>query len=459
MTPQLALIVSILFISIALLIDKKKSDVSIALWVPTIWVMYSSSKPIFYWFNQNLSAISEIDYTAGSPIDRLFLSIMILLGIVVLFRRKVGFTEIIKSNRWIFVLFFYMGISIFWSDYMQVSLKRWVRVTGDLVMVLIILTETDSIQAITRIFRRCAYILITLSALTIKYFRHIGIRYDHRANESWVGITSGKNELGQVCFFFTLFFLWILIKKHMKRQLLNDKIQLSIDIFLIIIALWILQGSPTVNSATAFALFIMGTLCLIVLIKLKPNPKMLGSVAVISLFVFFSIDLLVNIIFNMGLLELVILSLGRDMTLTGRTDIWNDLMAIGYKNPSFGSGYGSFWIGNLTHDLWDKYPFEVKSAHNGYLDVFLELGVVGLFLLITVIFVAYRNIKETLLVNYEFGAFKLTLLITIGIYNFSESQFLIATSLLSCIFLLIAVNIPQNTNTANLSKISNNFDS
>jgi hypothetical protein len=253
-------------------------------------MLYSSSRAIAYWFEPDFVTSPEIDYIAGSPIDRLFLSILIGIGVAILFRRKVEFFEIIKSNRWICVLFFYMGISIFWSDYMGVSFKRWVRVTGDLIMVLIILTEADPVHAITRIFRRCAYILIPLSALTIKYFRHIGVSYDHQGRESWIGLTTNKNQLSQLCFIIAFFFLWILIKKYVNKQLLNDKIQSCIDIILLIFTLWMLQGSPTVQSATAVVTFIMGAFCLITLMKLRPDPTRIWLFFVISLFFFFLIS-------------------------------------------------------------------------------------------------------------------------------------------------------------------------
>lgn len=444
MSSIIAFIVTILFISIALLIDRKKSDVSFAFWIPSIWVMYSSSRPIGYWLNPHLLTMStaDIDPTAGSPIDRLFLSILIVMGMVILLKRKVGFLVIINNNRLIFLLFYYMLVSILWSDYMVVSSKRWVRVTGDLVMVLIIITETDSVQAIITLLRRCAIVLIPLSVLFIKYFRHLGVGYDHLGRESWIGVTTNKNQLGQLCFIVGVFFLWILITKYYKRQLLKDKTQLFTDILLLIVALWILAGSVDAMSATALSLTILSAFCFIILLKLKSKrERVIVIISFFSLIVFS--ELLVNLILNKGLIEIIILSLGRDSSLTGRTEIWNDIMEIAAKNPLFGTGYGAFWIGNLTHNLWDKYYFQLKSAHNGYLDIYLELGAVGLFFLLVLIFVTFKNILETLSIRFEFGIFKLTLLITFCLYNISESQFLVPTSLLSFIFLLIAVNLPK----------------
>ncbi len=79
-----------------------------------------------------------------------------------------------------------------------------------------------------------------------------------------------------------------------------------------------------------------------------------------------------------------------DPTFTGRTDIWRFVIAHIAERPFTGYGFSTFW---LTEDV--VYGFKdvgwvssVSTAHNGYLDLALQLGIPGAFLMILWLFVA-----------------------------------------------------------------------
>ncbi|MGE0451389.1 MAG: O-antigen ligase family protein [Vicinamibacterales bacterium] len=73
-------------------------------------------------------------------------------------------------------------------------------------------------------------------------------------------------------------------------------------------------------------------------------------------------------------------SMQRDLTLTGRSTLWAMLLDVARRHPWLGYGYGAFWRGDtgvsgeIQHALQGWYPVH---AHNGLLDVALELGIVG----------------------------------------------------------------------------------
>jgi O-antigen ligase len=68
-------------------------------------------------------------------------------------------------------------------------------------------------------------------------------------------------------------------------------------------------------------------------------------------------------------------ALGRDETFTGRTWIWEAVIPEFKHMPWLGHGFQSFWTTE-----WRAMVFGMPYAHNGYLDILLELGVVGLAL-------------------------------------------------------------------------------
>lgn len=81
--------------------------------------------------------------------------------------------------------------------------------------------------------------------------------------------------------------------------------------------------------------------------------------------------------------ELVFQLLGRDMTLTGRTDIWIALVDYIEQRPVFGYGYGVFWSPDSDPGNWvrETLQWDAPTAHNGWFEVTLALGLVGLVLL------------------------------------------------------------------------------
>lgn len=74
--------------------------------------------------------------------------------------------------------------------------------------------------------------------------------------------------------------------------------------------------------------------------------------------------------------------LGRDATLSGRTAIWHQVLHCVALRPWFGYGYDAFWRGMQGPSLQVSAAvhFVVVHAHNGFLEIALELGVAGLVL-------------------------------------------------------------------------------
>lgn len=67
---------------------------------------------------------------------------------------------------------------------------------------------------------------------------------------------------------------------------------------------------------------------------------------------------------------------GRDASLSGRDELWSIVMNEGQKHPLFGKGYGAFWTEGKGRELVQTW--NPRQSHNAYLDVWLDLGVLGL---------------------------------------------------------------------------------
>jgi len=111
--------------------------------------------------------------------------------------------------------------------------------------------------------------------------------------------------------------------------------------------------------------------------------------------------------------------LGRDMTLTTRTEVWPVLLSQA-DSPLFGSGFMSFWSGERLATLLEQYS--IIQAHNGYLEVYLNGGWIAILLLLALLFAASQSIKRELLRGSDFAIVRFMLLVIAIIHNFTEAS-------------------------------------
>lgn len=133
---------------------------------------------------------------------------------------------------------------------------------------------------------------------------------------------------------------------------------------------------------------------------------------------------LVIIHLSFDLMSLTTGGLGRDETLTGRTGFWEELLQMSV-NPLLGTGYEGFWMGDRIAQLWNKYWWRPNQAHNGYLEIYLNLGIVGLALLAALIMFMARSIFNGITSSnrYDFQILRLAFLLIMLAINFTEANF------------------------------------
>jgi len=135
---------------------------------------------------------------------------------------------------------------------------------------------------------------------------------------------------------------------------------------------------------------------------------------------------------------------GEDATLTGRTDIWAlSVEAIGDR-PLLGHGYEAFWQRSDTAErIRAREGWDVPSAHNGLLDVGLDLGVVGMLLAALVLgSVVVQGVQDALS-GYSEGAFLRLPITALIILSTLIEAGLLGQNLLLTILLVVALAIPR----------------
>ena len=436
MPPSVALVLCTLFVLLVLrFAGERITSGSLALWLPTIWISYCASRPVANWFTSGSLEASRIE--EGSGTDRFLLALLIVFCFVILKRRRVNWSEVFRENRWLMLLCAYAALSIFWSDYSWVSLKRWFRFCGTPLMALIVLTEVNPGDAMERVLRRTAYLLIPFSLLLIKYFPDLGVQYDlWTGQRMWVGVTTQKNELGRLSLISAFFLVWTIIRAWPHRKSFRYKTRIRTDLMVLVLALLLLKGPGGNYSATSVVSLLLGVITYIFLLRVRrsrTNVALSASMAVVVIAVVLGIS--IPIIGASGLSG-VVGALGRDTTFTGRTEIWQAVLPVALHNPIFGVGYGSFWINPPIHyDLF----IMVNEAHNGYLDLFTELGVVGLILFLGFLLSTFRQAQKAMAYDFEWAAFAFCFLLITVVHNITESSFLRPTNHMGAIMFFLAM--------------------
>jgi O-antigen ligase len=309
-----------------------------------------------------------------------------------------------------------------------VSFKRWVKILAHPVMALVILTDPDPVGALRSVFRKVGYLVLPLSLLFIRYYPAIGRSYDYWTGVPFLsGVTTMKNSLGCLCYIFAVFFFWecLMAWKVRDRKIRNR--QLAVGVGFLVLSLYLLHLA---QSATSQACFILGAAALLVFSTRLVNPRYLGA----SLLLALAIGIISESLF--GIREAVIHMLGRSTDLTERTHLWAALSSISI-NPVLGAGFESFWTGERMAALTAR-GYGFGQAHNGYLETYLNLGVVGLGILVASLVAGFTKIRGDLITQPSLGRFELAFLITIIAYNYTEAAFK-ATQPLWTIFCLIAI--------------------
>ncbi|HZS56221.1 MAG TPA: O-antigen ligase family protein [Bryobacteraceae bacterium] len=380
-------------------------------------------------------AASADQYLEGSPVDRFVFSALLVLGLGVLLTRLPQVIKVLRANPAIIVFYFYCALSTLWSDFPDVAFKRWTKLLTDLVMVLVVVTDRDPTRAIKRLFSRVVFFLIPLSILFIRYYPELGRVYTRWEGALLnTGVTTDKNTFGMICMMSGLVALWRLLTSGQEAQAMRKRSRVAYGAILLM-AIWLLWQADSATSTTCFLM--MGIL--LVLVSL---PKLIRRRAVLHVIVF---SMLTSCILALFVAPALLVLIGRNPTLTGRTIIWQNVLSLD-SSPIFGAGFESFWLGSRLETLWRMFPgdgrFHPNEAHNGYIEIYLSLGAVGLAILVFLILSGYRHLTATVLHNRASHALRLGFCVGAIAYNFTEAAFKELHPLWIC-FLWAIIAIPE----------------
>jgi O-antigen ligase len=443
MPPTLALVIwFVLLIGLLYWDPAKESQSSLALWVPLIWMFILGSRLPAQWLAGTVSGPAAQALEEGNPLDRAVFSVLILLALVILFSRAFNWGKFFANNFALTALLLFALLSVVWSDFPFIALKRWLRDLGNYLVILVVVSDPRPLEAGRTMLRRLCYLLIPLSILIYKYYPQIGKQYDPWTGLAmFVGATTSKNMLGVLCLISGVFFFWDTVTRWSQRKERQTKRIILVNIAFLAMTLRLLTLS---NSATSSVCLAVG--CLVILgIHSKWGTRHTSFIK-FMIPASFCLFLILTLGFNIN--ETLARGVGRDPTLTGRTNIWKAVLSTN-TNPVVGTGYQSFWLGpRLTH-VW-KLAGGVTEAHDGYLEVYINLGLIGLVLLLIFLAASYRSMCKRLSPSFGFATLGLALWTVVLFYNITESA-AFNGQFLWVIFLLVEIIVCSHTPIARVA--------
>jgi exopolysaccharide production protein ExoQ len=414
MPPPIATSLCLLLIAALLILDSRAQKTpSLAVWIPFTWLLILSSRSVTEWLAWETPVRqSAEDLAEGSPTDRMVFFLLIVVGCWILTRRRISITQVIRSNAALALLFLYCAVSVLWSDFPAVAAKRWFKWLGDPIMVLILLTEGDPAGAVAFVFKRLAFLLIPLSVLFIKYYPLLGRSSSFWTGEQYYqGVTTNKNLLGYLLMVFGLYFICALVSSVRRRRLIES----GTAVLMLMMIAWLFRIADTKTPLMCLSLSTLVVTGMRVPIVKRHFGKFCLAALVLA----------IGLQGSFNLAENVVGSAGRDMTLTGRTELWATLFPM-VSHPLIGAGFESFWLGDRLTKLWEVWPFKPTQAHNGYIEVYLNLGWIGLLLILTFIAAAFRHALRRMKERadrggpFDFGEYAMAYVMAFVLYNVTE---------------------------------------
>jgi O-antigen ligase len=376
----------------------------------------------FLFFRTSMPFQDQITYSddivTSSLFNQLLFSSLYLIAIIGLISKRQVIFDFVKREKFLTLFLVWSFLTVFWSDYPIVSLKRWCRLFGMIIVFLSGLLHMRSNDEAIDYFKIVLSIYLPLTLLSILFIPG-ATQWEFPA---WRGLAPHKNMLGQFSLISLIIWTFAAREDSIKRK--------TVALMFLILSFIFLIGSKSATSYFTFALlaFVAG---LVFSEKLLASPIR----GVFSFIVVFSFS---GIIFSIlylapDLLESLLKTFGKDLTFTGRTDLWGSVFELTKERLVFGYGFGGFWATNspMLEKIFAEQMWLPNQSHLGYLDILTETGLCGLLLFSLIVASYFKN-----LLMLKRAHFWKWFFITALIMNISESTLFKVTELTGDLFVL-----------------------
>lgn len=365
----------------------------------------------------------------GSLLSQSVLGTVYLGGLACLFRTGIA-TKILTRAWPVFLLPTLAIVSAVWSPDPMLTLRRAFALLGTVLFGLSLAASFDFRTCLSLLIRALA-IAMLLSVIWVVAFPEYGLHQASDAVQSvhagkWRGIFAHKNSLGGGLAGLTLALLLMFGRYAFKSFILR--------MAAIIVTLLCLVGA---DSATGYAIAFVTTLlgASLSIIAMQPVHMRL------PMLVFTFGILLLALPFGDYILGMTLDALGKEPDLTGRTEYWRMILPVMHDHWTLGYGYFTGYL-SIEPTITDKYAIKFGSTHNGYLDIIVSFGLIGV--IITIGYLLWqigKSLTFSLFGPAELGsltAFPICVVVYALQHNFVESSLLAGNTIVPLVLAIAA---------------------
>lgn len=413
----------------------------VATWMSIIPLAYFASRGQL-WFQHSADNESMADLLGSvASIDRisqLITAIIVMTAILLLFFPTIPqLIDVCRRNKIFVALSALAMASCLWSQFPVKSLENALFLSINTLFAFYLFRRFDQQQRIELLYL-FGWICLLFSLVLSVFFPAYGLD-SALGTDTWRGIYINKNA----CAMETTFLLSLAFYLPVKSLL--HKI---FRVFYIVLSVLLIIMS---QSRTGWILlFCLSVYVIVIKIIQQIAPKD-RVIAVVLGTVFLSLIVFVTI----SHLEQIFYFLGKDPTLTGRTDIWKAVATSAMKRPILGYGYMGFFRGlqGENANVGMLVGRNVSASHNGFLDVWCNLGAVGLGLVLWSLLKAAKNASVCYFSkNSSYLCWCTCIVFLIIVTNIDEKAMMVPNDLLWVLYILAYVGLSDGARRIRLER-------
>jgi O-antigen ligase len=308
------------------------------------------------------------DRIAGNMLDRLAAPSMTMIALVLLWARRETAWTCIRRNKMLVSVILFCALSLFWSDYPDLTLRRMMLLLFLTLISLGLAASLDDLRQFhARLFHALVFVIFVNLAATALFpslaITDIGV----------AGIYMQKNPAGMVAMITIMVSLTYSFGSETRKQRAAGFAGAAVTFFFLLITLSKTSIGLTIVAMGVGLLFWLAQ-------RLGPRFALLvlaGLVVVLGAFVVLAMACDFDGMSMLG-------SLVSDVTFTGRDQLWGFAWRSSLQRPWFGHGYGAFWDVGAVNDplaklepgswLGDVDVGVINQAHDGFLELCLHIG-------------------------------------------------------------------------------------
>jgi len=387
--------------------------------------------------NLTFNAADGPEAGQGQAGMQLIWALLYAIVVILLFRKcKKALKEAFREHL-LWALMLLPLASTIWSDSPAVSLRRGIALLLTCAFGIYLTARYSLSQQIRLLASVCG-----LSVLLSYPFGLLGLGTPSEEFESaWYGIFAHKNDLGRMMALSIVVFLLLTRIDPAKKAVLWTGISLAFVLLL-------LSQSSTALVALA-AMIAVFPFCRAII-------RDRHGVARAS--IFGCVVLVAGVYWASNNFKDVLAFFGRDITLTGRLPLWILSIVMAIRRPWLGYGYNAFWLGpgSPSERIWSLMAWHPPHAHNGLIELWLELGMLGVGLFLTGFFVyAFRAVR---FLQSNGGAeliWPLVFLVLLVLTNITEVTILSRNNIFWILYTAVAFTVsPRNRRYERLAALT-----